>query len=168
MKLFNTVTEQKREKPRLIGILTVLLILQAPIILFLGLNLLTRHWTFLISWDVFWSDIQEAFELVLHTPGIMEGDEVLLYSVTAFAVLVVSAGTALCSGLIFNRGGVFPWILSLITQIGILVTGIVLYFIYKPSLAYWLIAMGILMVLYLNYGDVREWFLHKDEVAEWE
>lgn len=149
---------ENKEKPRLIVILTVLLFLQAPLVVFLGLNLLTEHWTFLISWDVFWSDIQEAFSLVMHTPGVVEGDETLFYSVTAFAILLVAAATALISGILFNRGGVFPWILSLIAQISTLIAGIGLYILFSPSQSYWLIAIGILMVLYLNYGDVREWF----------
>jgi len=157
------MSEQRKEKPRLIGILTALLILQTPLVLFLGLNLLTQHWTFLISWDVFWSDIREAFSLVTHTPGEVERDEVLLYSVIAFTVLVFSAGMTLFSGLLFNRRGIFPWILSLIGQIGILVTGIGLYVVYEPSQSYWLMTMGTLMVLYLNYGDVRAWFLHRSE-----
>ncbi len=155
-----------QEKPRLIGILTALLILQAPLILFLGLNLVTQHWTFLISWDVFWSDMQEALSLVTNTPGVVEGDEVLLYSVIAFAVLTFSAAVVLLAGLLFARRGVFPWILSLIGQIGTLVTGIGLYFVYKPSQSYWLMGVGILMVLYLNYGDVRTWFIHSTEGGE--
>ena len=40
-----------------------------------------------------------------------------------------------------------------------LLTGIGLYFVHKPNPSYWLIGIGILMVLYLNNADVRQWFL---------
>jgi len=40
-----------------------------------------------------------------------------------------------------------------------LVAGIGLYWLFQPSQSYWLMAIGVLMVLYLNYGDVRQWFL---------
>jgi hypothetical protein len=156
------MTDPKREQPRLINLLAILLILQAPVIIFLGLNLVTDHWAFLLSWSVFWEDVQEAFSLVINTPGQLVVDETLFYSVIAFAVLSVSGAGALFAGLTFKRGGAFVWMMSLAAQIGTLLTGIGLYMIYSPVQAYWLIAIGILMVLYLNYGDVRQWFLQSD------
>jgi len=157
---------QKHERPRLIPILSVLLLLQAPLILFLGLNLLTNHWTFLISWSVFWADIQEAFALMLDTPGVTVANEVPLFDLVGFAILLFSAGTSIIGGLTFRKGAAFSWVLSLMAQIGTLLTGIGLYFIHKPSQAYWLIVIGILMTIYLNYANVRRWFLQSREVPE--
>jgi hypothetical protein len=57
-------------------------------------------------------------------------------------------------------------VLSLTAQIGTLLAGIGLYVIYSPAQAYWLIGIGILMVLYLNYGDVRQWFLQSDNIIQ--
>lgn len=148
------------QKPRMIGFLTVLLFLEVPLILLLGLNLMTDHWTFLTSWSVFWADMQEAFNQVLNTPGRIEGGETLFYNVVAFGILAFGAASAFLAGVLFNRGGVLPWILSLIAQIAVLIAGIGLYWIHAPSQSYWLMAVGILMVLYLNNGDARQWFLH--------
>lgn len=158
--------ETKQERPRMITLLTVLLLLETLLILFLGLNLLTDHWTFLFSWPVFWEEMQQAYFLVVSTPGEMASDEILFYHVIAFAVLTISAGLTLISGLSFNRGGAVPWIMSLLGQIALLVTGIGLYFIDRPSQAYWLLVAGILMVLYLNYGEVRQWFLQAELLTQ--
>ena len=151
--------EQEPQKPRLIGILTFLLVLQVPLVVFLGLNLITEHWTFLFSWPVFWADLTEAFTLVLQTPGHFDGGEVLFFHVIAFGILTAGAVLALFSALLFNRGGAFPWILGLLAQTATLLAGIGLYWLFQPSQSYWLMAIGVLMVLYLNYGDVRQWFL---------
>ena len=153
------ISDKTKQRPRLITLLTVFLLLQAPALIFIGLNLLTRNWTFLTSLSVFWEDIRSAFQLALETPGELVGDEVLIYKVMGFFVLLMGSGSALFAGLSFHRGRPMAWIMSLVAQIAILVTGIGLYFIYQPSQSYWLIIIGILMVLYLNYGDVRKWFL---------
>lgn len=160
------MTEQKKEQPRLINLLATFLILQAPVVLFLGLNLVTDHWAFLLSWSVFWEDVQKAFSQVIRTPGQLVADETLFYSLVAFVVLTISAAAAFFSGLTFKRGGAFVWVLSLTAQIGTLLAGIGLYMIYSPIQAYWLIGIGVLMVLYLNYGDVRQWFLQSDVNAQ--
>lgn len=160
------MTIKERERPRLIPILSVLLLLQAPLILFLGLNLLTNHWAFLISWSVFWEDVRQAFTLMLATPGVTVVNEVPFFDLVGFAVLLFSAFASIVAGLNFRKGAAFSWVLSLITQIGTLFTGIGLYFIHKPSQAYWLMGIGILMVIYLNYANVRRWFLQSREVSE--
>lgn len=160
------MTEQKKERPRLLTLLTFLLLLQAPVIVFLGLNLLTRHWTFLFSWTIFWEDIREAFSLMVNTPGEISGDEILFYEAIAFILLLLGAIAAIFAGLTFNGGKPISWILSLFAQIATLVAGIGLYLILSPAQAYWLIAIGILMVLYLNYGSVRQWFLQSAVIRE--
>lgn len=157
---------KEQERPRLIPILSVLLLIQAPLILFLGLNLLTNHWTFLISWSVFWEDVREAFALMLDTPGVTVINEVPLFDLVGFGILVFSALMLIVAGMTFRRGAAFSWVLSLIAQIGTLVTGIGLYFIHTPSQAYWLMGIGILMVIYLNYAHVRRWFLQSIEDPE--
>jgi hypothetical protein len=73
---------------------------------------------------------------------------------------------AFLAGLIFYRGKPTAWILGLLAQIGTLVSGLALYFLHQPSQAYWLLVLGIIMVMYLNYGDVRQWFLQADEALE--
>lgn len=156
------MAQKMSPKPRMIGLLTVFLLLEGPLILLLGLNLLTDHWTFLTSWSVFRSDLREAFNLVLNTPGKIEGGEMLFYSVVAFGVLAFGAAVAFLAGVFFNRGSALLWILSLVAQIAVLLAGIGLYWIQAPSQSYWLMAVGIIMVLYLNNGDVRQWFLHTD------
>ena len=156
------LSEKKQERPRLIDILAIVLLLQAPVLVFFGLNLLTNHWTFLYSWTVFWQDISDAFAGVMNTPGEIQRSEVVLYDAVGFGVLAFSAGTALFAGLRFKHGSVFVWVMSLVTQIGTLVTGIGLYVIHRPSQAYWIMAVGILMVLYLNYEEVRQWFLQTE------
>lgn len=157
--------KERQARPRLITLLTIFLLLQTPLMIFLGLNLLTDHWSFLGSWPEFWGALQGAFSLFLHTPGEFIGEEALFYEVVAFAVLIISAAVSLFAGLTFSRGRAVTWILSLIPQIGALLCGIALYFISRPPQAYWLLVVGIIMVLYLNYGDVRQWFLQPDEDA---
>ena len=95
----------------------------------------------------------------------MVGEEELFFEVIAFAVLVISAAASLVAGLTFPQGKPVSFILSLIVQIGALLCGIALYLISRPPQAYWLLMMGIIMVLYLNYGDVRQWFLQSEENA---
>ena len=158
--------KDKQVRPRLIAILTVLLLLQAPLLIFLGLNLLTDRWSFLTSWPRFWTELQAAFSLVLQTPGEYARDEVLFYDVLAFAILVISAGLSLIAGLTFNRGKAVTWMMGLLAQIGTLLSGLGLYFIHRPSQAYWLLLMGVIMVMYLNYGDIRQWFLQPEEGEE--
>ncbi|MFU8826124.1 MAG: hypothetical protein ACNA70_01385 [Brevefilum sp.] len=125
--------------------------------------MITDRWAFLTSWDRFWVEFQAAFALVLKTEGATTHEEILVYDVIAFAILAVSAGMALVAGVTFFRGKAITWILGLIAQIGTLVSALSLYFIHQPSQAYWLLAVGIIMVLYLNYGDVRQWFLQPEE-----
>jgi hypothetical protein len=158
--------KEKQLQPRLITILTVLLILQAPILIFLGLNILTNRWSFLTSWPRFWAELQEAFSLVLQTPGEYTSDEILFYDVILFAVLEVSAAVSLLAGLTFYRGKAVTWMLGLVAQIGTLAVGLSLFFIHQPPQAYWLMVLGIIMVMYLNYGEVRQWFLQPDEDSE--
>ena len=157
--------KEKQARPRLITLLTFLLLLQTPVMIFLGLNLLTNHWSFLGSWPMFWKELETAFLLVIHTPGELVGEEELFFEVIAFAVLVISAAASLVAGLTFPQGKPVSFILSLIVQIGALLCGIALYLISRPPQAYWLLMMGIIMVLYLNYGDVRQWFLQSEENA---
>jgi len=151
--------EKVLKRPRLITFLMVLLLLQAPLLLFLGLNLLTKHWDFLLSWSVFWTDLKESISLVQTTPGILVEDEILFYDLLAYAILLFGAVGSFVAGLAFHRGKPFVWMMSLLAQIVTLGCGIGLYFIHAPTQAYWLMAYGILMVLYLNYSDVRQWFL---------
>lgn len=150
-------------RPRIVKLLNFFLFLQMPVMVLIGLNLLTDHWSFLGSWPVFWDELKTAYLLVIQTPGELINGETLFYEVVAFAVLVFSAATALIAGMIFPRGKPTAWILSLIAQIYALLCGIALYLISRPSQAYWLIAVGIIMVMYLNYAEVRQWFLHTDE-----
>ncbi|HOE70828.1 MAG TPA: hypothetical protein PKZ33_07140 [Brevefilum sp.] len=154
-------------RPRLIPILMVLLILQSTILIFLGLNSLTHRWSFLTSWPRFWMELQEAVALVLKTPGETVRDEILFYDVLLFATIEVSAAVSLMAGLAFPRGKRIAWILALLAQIGTLASGLSLYFMHRAPQAYWLMALGIIMVLYLNYRDVRQWFLlPREDLAE--
>jgi hypothetical protein len=152
-------TVPKRDKPRIVYALGIFLILEAFILLILGLNLMTHNWDFLQSWQVFWSALQRAFQLAAGTPQSVESTETLIYDVAAAAVLSVTAAASLLSGILFFREGAFTWILSMLVQIMTLGTGIALYWIYKPLQVYGLMAVGIFMVFYLNDGDVRVWFL---------
>ncbi len=153
------MTSQKNHKPRLIALLTFFLFLQVPVILFLGLNLLTHHWAFLVSYRVLWEDIQAAFSLALETPGELVEDEILFFNLLSFLLLLFGSAAALLAGFNFRRGRPMAWIMSLFAQVATLLTGIGLYFVHQPNQAYWLIAIGILMVLYLNNAEVRQWFL---------
>jgi hypothetical protein len=158
--------KEKQRRPRLVSILTILLLLQTPLLIFLGLNLLTDHWSFLTSWPLFWAELQAAFKLVVETPGELAQDEVLIFDLVAFLVLLIAAGAALVAGLTFPRGKAVAWIFGLLAQIGTLISGIGLYFIYRPSQAYWLLVVGVTMVLYLNYKNVRQWFLQPEDDQE--
>ena len=149
----------KSQRPRLITMLTFFLFLQIPVIIFLGLNLLTQNWKFLVSLSVLWEDIRAAFRLALETPGKMVDDEILFFNLLGFFILLLGSGAALLAGVSFHRGRPMAWILSLFAQIATLLTGIALYFVHQPSQSYGLIAVGILMVLFLNNVDVRQWFL---------
>ncbi len=157
--------KETQSRPRLTALLTVLLLMQAPLLVFLGLNLLTNQWTFLTSWSSFWAEFEAAFTLV-QSPGQIAADDVLFYDVIAFAVLASSAAMVLIAGVTFHRGVAISWVLGLLAQIGTLVSGLGLYFIHKPPQAYWLLVMGVVMVLYLNYGDVSQWFLQPAASAE--
>jgi len=154
---------EKQARPRIIYILSLFLLLQAPLMVFLGLNLLTDHWSFLGSWSEFWKELEAAYFLVIQTPGEFTNGEALFYEVFAFAIIVLSAAASLIAGLTFTQGRAVSWILSLITQIGALLCGIALYLISRPPQAYWLLVGGIIMVIYLNFSDVRQWFLQPEE-----
>ncbi len=155
-------TETKRIKPRLVKILAVFLFLETPILLALGLNLFTENWAFLRSWTVLMDDVAQAFRLVTSTPGSVEMGETLFYGVIAAVVLTFAAAGSLLSGFLFLRSGAFAWILSLMVQIVSLLTGLILYFLYEPVQSYALMIVGVFMVLYLNYNDVRIWFLQSE------
>lgn len=158
--------KQKQRRPRLISILTIFLLLQALLLIFLGLNLLTDRWSFLTSWPLFWAELKAAFSMVVETPGELTWDEVLIYDLIAFFILVSAAGVSLLAGITFPRGKALAWIFALLTQIGTLISGIGLYFIHRPPQAYWLLGVGVIMVLYLNYKNVRQWFLQPEEDQE--
>lgn len=152
---------KNRHRPRLITMLTVLLLLQGPLIIFIGLNLLNDHWTFLVSWAVLWEDIREAFSMMLKTPGILVSDEILFFNLLGFGLLFLGAAAAFIAAITFQRGRPAAWVMSLFAQIATLVSGIGLFFVHQPGQSYGLIAVGIFMVLYLNNGDVRQWFIHR-------
>jgi hypothetical protein len=156
---------EKQTRPPLITILTILLVVQTPILIFLALNLLTDRWSFLASWSAFWIELKTAAAIVLATPGEFVHDEVLVYDIIAFVILIISGVTSFLSGLTFTRGRAISWILSLMAQIGTLLSAVGLYIIHQSSQAYWLLLIGIIMVLYLNYGEVRQWFLQVDARA---
>jgi len=158
--------KHKQRRPRLISILTIFLLLQTPLLIFLGLNLLTDRWSFMASWPLFWTELQAAFSMVVETPGELAQDEVMIYDMIAFFILESSAAISLLAGLSFPRGKATAWILGLLAQIGTLISGIGLYFVRRPPQAYWLLGVGVIMVLYLNYKDVRQWFLQPDEDQE--
>lgn len=158
--------KENQRRPRLISILTIFLLLQAPLLIFLGLNLLTDRWSFLTSWPLFWAELKAAISMVVETPGELAQDEVLIYDLVAFFVLVSAAIMSLVAGLTFPRGKAVAWIFGLLVQIGTLISGIMLYFIHRPPQAYWLLGVGVIMVLYLNYKNVRQWFLQPDEDQE--
>jgi len=155
--------KEKQRRPRLISILTILLLLQAPLLILLGLNLLKDHWSFLKSWPMSWAEIKSAFSMIVETPGELAHDVTLIFDMVAFFVLVSAAGVSLLAGLTFPRGKPIAWILGLLTQIGTLISGIGLYFIHRPPQAYWLLGVGVIMVLYLNYKNVRQWFLQPED-----
>ena len=157
------IKQIENRQPRLVAILAGLLILQTPLLIFLGLNLLNMNWTFLTSWQNFWNSFVSAFQIAWETPGKYVKGENLFYDVIAFLILVLNAGFLFVAGLIFPGGKQGAWILALIGQIGTLTCGIGLYFIHRPSQAYWLIAVGVTMVMYLNYRDVRHWFIRTEE-----
>ncbi len=156
----------KREKPRIVYVLGIFLILEAFLLLFLGLNLMTQNWNFLQSWQVFWEALQQAFRLATMTPQSVETRETFFYDVVAAAVLSFTAAVSLFAGLLFFREGAFIWVLSMLVQILTLTMGMTLYWIYKPVQVYALMAVGIFMVFYLNNGDVRVWFLQPTEEEE--
>lgn len=158
--------KEKQIRPRLISILTVLLILQAPLLILLGLNFLTTQWEFLTSWQRFWAEFEGAFFLIVDTPRLYVSDESLFYDVLAFAILLISAGFAFISGLTFYQGRAITWMMGLMAQIGTLFSGLGLYFLHRPPQAYWLLAMGIIMVLYLNYREVYQWFLRAKDLFQ--
>ncbi len=158
--------EHKQTHPRLITLMIVLLLLQGPVLLFLALNLLTEHWSFLFSWPVFITELERAFSLVVSTPGELVEDAILFYNMVAFGILSVAAVIAVFSGLTIRRGGALSWIMGLIAQIATLMTAIWLYMIYKPAQAFWLMGIGILMVLYLNNADVRQWLLRHNGLSD--
>lgn len=158
--------KEKQRRPRLIFILTILLMLQAPLLIFLGLNLLTDHWSFLTSWPLFLTQLKAAFLMVVETPGELAQNNVAIYNMIAFFILESSAAISLLAGLSFPRGKATAWILGLMAQIGTLISGIGLYFVRRPPQAYWLLVVGVVMVLYLNYKDVRQWFLQPEEDQE--
>lgn len=158
--------KDKQERPRLILIISTLLLLQAPIMIALGLNFFRENWSFLNSWAAFWEELQTTFLLVIQAFGDLSGDQFLLYDMVIFTILVISSGIALVAGLTFSRGKPIIWILSLGAQIGALICGIGLYLLYRHPLGYWLLLIGIIMVLYLNYSDVRHWFLQSETSAE--
>lgn len=151
--------KEKHPRPRLIPTMMVLLILEFPFLIFMGLNLLTNRWSFLTSWTLFWMQFQEAFSLFLKTPGEYVRDEILFFDVLLFAVLVVSGALALMAGLTLSYRRKMSWILGVLAQIGTLVVGLSLHFMHQTTQAYWLMAFGIMMVLHLNFGDIREWFV---------
>jgi hypothetical protein len=154
---------KKTHKPRMIILVTVLLFIQIPVNIFLGLNLITHHWSFLFSLPIFWEDLQTSIQLALQTPGEVVEDEILLFNLIGFIFLILGSAAALLAGLTFHRGRPMAWILSLIAQIATLLTAIGLYFVHEPTQSYWLIAIGVLMVLYLNNADVRQWFFRSRE-----
>lgn len=154
---------EKQARPRIIYLLMIFLLLQTPLMIILGLNILTDHWSFLGSWSVFWTEFEQAFILVIQTPGEFSNGEALFFEVIVFAILVLAASISLLAGLTFSKGKAVTWIMSLMAQIGALSCGIALYLISQPPQAYWLLAGGIIMVMYLNYSDVRQWFLQPDE-----
>jgi hypothetical protein len=161
-----TEIEIRQKKPRLVPLLGIFLLLEAVVLVIIGLNLFTDDFAFLGSWNTFTAALREAFQLVTGTPGDIESSETLLYDVIAAVILVITAGASLIAGGLFFRASAFAWILSLLVQISTLILGIALYWIYKPNQVYALLVVGALMVFYLNNTDVREWFLYPESPAE--
>ncbi len=158
-----TTSKHTDVQSRLVTILSFLLLLQTPLLVFLGLNLLTNNWFFLTSWQNFWQAFVSAFQIARETPGEFVKGEALFYNFIAFIFLVFSAGISFAAGLTFSRVKTGVWIMALLAQIGTLITGIGLYIIHRPPHAYWLIVIGVIMVLYLNYREIRHWFLQDEE-----
>jgi hypothetical protein len=115
---------------------------------------------------MFWAELKSAFSMVVETPGELAQDAMLIHDLVAFFILVSAASASVVAGLTFPRGKAVACILGLLAQIGTLISGIGLYFIHRPPQAYWLIGIGVIMVLYLNYKNVRQWFLQPEDDQE--
>ena len=150
-------------QPRLVVILSILLILQAPLLIIFGLNLLNNDWLFLTSWQNLWQSFSSAFQIARETPDEFVKGEALFYNFIAFLILVFNAGISFAAGLIFPSKKPGAWVMALLAQIGTLITGIGMYFIHHPPQANRLMVVGVIMVMYLNSQDIRHWFMQVDK-----
>ncbi len=153
-------------KPVLVNRLAVLLMIQAALLLVIGLSLMTHNLTFLRSWSVFVEAFQTAWHFLIGTPEVVELQETLLYDAVAFIGLILTALLSLLTGIVFFRARAFAWVLSQVDQILTLIIALAIYLIYGQVQAYFLMVIGIFMVVFLNNADIRVWFLEQQNDAE--
>lgn len=82
----------------------------------------------------------------------------LLTALIESAVLFFLTALALYAAFGFFRRWGIAWTVALMVQAGMLLTSAVLYFVNRPRHIFLMMAIGIFMVLYLNYADVHAYF----------
>jgi hypothetical protein len=85
----------------------------------------------------------------------------LLSTLIESLVLFILTILAMLAGIGFFRLWRGAWLLAMFLQGSSMLLALILYFVKKPNHIYLLMLMGIFMVLYLNYADVRTVFKPK-------
>ena len=150
-----------RMKPRTIGILTWLLLLEAVIMFVLGVyHFSLNDGPFLLSqWltDLFSGKVVSFQDLVYKlidnavTLGLQSA---LIESVALFLLTILTLSTVYG----FIRSWRIAWTQAIFVQGASLAIALILYFQSKPTHIFLMMVIGIFMTLYLNYADLGEYF----------
>jgi len=152
------------ERPKLVTILGILLILQAVFLFGLGIYhfaILSFGPTLLSQWlsgEPSLGGRSLDFQMFVRELFSQAATHKLLSTLIESLILFILTILALVSGVGFFRLWRSTWLLAMFLQGGALVLAIILYIIKKPNHIYLLMLSGIFMVLYLNYADLRSVF----------
>lgn len=150
---------KKPQNPASVRLLGWLLIIEALLIIVLTLNMLFKHWVFIISWRALLQDFQAIWRMIVDAdPGSLS-DERIIYALLAVPFLFGAAFLATFCGLTFSRRWRATWGAAVFTQVSLLTSSVLLYFFFKPTQAYVMMLIGIIMTLLLNNGAVKATFL---------
>jgi len=161
------------KRPRLVTILGFLLIFQAIFLFGLGIYhfailsfgpQLLSQW---LSGEPFVGGQSLDFQMFIQELFNQAATQKLLSTLIESLVLFVLTLLALMAAIGFFRLWRSAWLLAMFLQGGALLLAVVIYLIKKPIHIHLLMLSGIIMVLYLNYADLRSVFEPKATDDAW-
>lgn len=167
------IQKGRGKRPRIVWILSVLLVLQAGGLFMLGVYHFSMSSGPQLFYELFGRWLGGGNILALqpvrfffHQLMVNSATTILVIALVESAALFALTVLALWAAVGVFRMWRIGWTQAMLVQGASLLTALILYFINRPRHIFILMATGVFMVLYLNYADLRYYFQTADDEEE--